>query len=77
MYAMYDSILYVKYVVQGEAVVVGGWSWANDAQLVVAGGSLMLALQQGVVWRWEGRKSTAGTVILAALATTAVSVANL
>lgn len=57
-------------------MTLGGWSWANYAQLIVAGAGFMLAMQQGVVWRWEGPKSTARVVVPAALAMAALSVIN-
>ncbi len=49
---------------------------ADEAQLAVAGVAVMLAVQQSLVWRWEGRRSPARWVVIAAAATSALLVAN-
>ncbi len=49
---------------------------ADEAQLAVAGVAAMLAVQQSLVWRWEGRRSPARWVAIAAAATSALLVAN-
>jgi diguanylate cyclase (GGDEF)-like protein len=54
-----------------------GWRlWVNDGQLLVAGVALMFALDQIAVWRWEGRRSSARSLVLGAVIVAAVLIDN-
>jgi diguanylate cyclase len=54
-----------------------GWlGWWNVGQLGIAGLAAMSGLQQAAVWRWEGSRSSARQVAVAAAASVAVLVSN-
>jgi hypothetical protein len=50
--------------------------WLNNLQLLVAGFALMLASQQIVIWRWEGRRSSARPLAVTSTCVTAALVTN-
>jgi diguanylate cyclase len=52
-----------------------GW-WLNGLQLLAAGGAVMIAVYEAVVWRWEGSRSSAPPVLMASSSAAVVLVTN-
>src|SRR3954453_21124647 len=50
--------------------------WLIGLQLVAAGAAVMIAVYEAVVWRWEGSRSSAPTVLLASGSAAVVLVTN-